>query len=926
MVFKPPGLPEAAAPPAAASPEPGGSFYSGPVGGIPGVPLSPPPPPPVAEERSYGSLAQRGGHGGASLNADPKAIGHFVHEAVQADHTEELAGDSLPLGSPKLGSPKLPPLLEQDRETERQEEPAEASVPPLDLAQAARKKLVRPKSAGHAGRVARAAITLDAGTISLLSSRGSPHSGRSAASAARPPAGDAPRHINSSRSIASSSSSSSSRPSSAARSSRSMRQDLVMPQSLDGEFKSQSVPVEITVEADGLPLLQNTQSCMSVFAVLWIYHKEHQRWQEHGRTEVVRSGADPQFTRAFHLDYFEHNDALRNEENDDHVRVELYQHSSSAVPHLDRRKVFGQVVTTLRELHRTPIKRVSLRMQGQAEREGGGHITLRISDVAPADLQPMCHFKVSARSMRALLPKDSRVTRPFLRVLRYTRGGEYELFHRSETARAGFTISFAEFTTSFHRCCFGDPETYLRLEVWNEEKFGQHYLIGGTETSVGVLLGLKADTRKAGLPLGPAPGAASLVMTSPVAASAPITGKSWPAHTACLVVTCDKFGGSSQTGRPGSAASSAPLSSARGGEQSSGRGQRAPAPVGRSASSTVFDSDLKFLNELLGEQMVQDSDVKDIVGDGIRFLSKRTKANQKASKPPAGRGGSGGGLSTPSKKSRRAKTASPGMGYFLDEDAVWAVDGGRRLGTRRQLDAIPQTKASRGHGRLRPVASTGSSAGSGSAAGVRSGSSPGQRRRPEVELTQRPVSLTEASRRPPRGQPGRHQHPNRPAGAATPPGSPTAAVLEDRAVRAAEADMAAAKDARAEAKRGGRPPRLSARGHISAVRHQARADSQHVHGRAMGDPWDNLPRPCRRPPLAEQQPNSPHRNRGKNSRQGGRQGGKLQREPESVAAAQAEFAKLETLRGRLEAAETQADVSRLVGELAELGITFDVSG
>ena len=52
----------------------------------------------------------------------------------------------------------------------------------------------------------------------------------------------------------------------------------------------------------------------------------------------------------------------------------------------------------------------------------------------------------------------------------------------------------------------------------------------------------------------------------------------------------------------------------------------------------------------------------------------------------------------------------------------------------------------------------------------------------------------------------------------------------------------------------------------------------------------------------------------------------MQREPESVAAAQAEFAKLETLRGRLEAAETQADVSRLVGELAELGITFDVSG
>jgi hypothetical protein len=91
-----------------------------------------------------------------------------------------------------------------------------------------------------------------------------------------------------------------------------------------------TVPVEITVSAEGLPMLENTQSCMSVFAVLWLYDKEHSRWQEHGRTEVVRSGTSPQFSRAFHLEHLEHNDSLRNEHYDSHIRVELYQHSRCA--------------------------------------------------------------------------------------------------------------------------------------------------------------------------------------------------------------------------------------------------------------------------------------------------------------------------------------------------------------------------------------------------------------------------------------------------------------------------------------------------------------------------------------------------------------------------------------------------------------------
>ena len=53
------------------------------------------------------------------------------------------------------------------------------------------------------------------------------------------------------------------------------------------------VPVEISFSCEGLPLLEMTGSCMSVFAVVWLYNRTDRRWQEHGRTEVVRHGDDP---------------------------------------------------------------------------------------------------------------------------------------------------------------------------------------------------------------------------------------------------------------------------------------------------------------------------------------------------------------------------------------------------------------------------------------------------------------------------------------------------------------------------------------------------------------------------------------------------------------------------------------------------------
>jgi hypothetical protein len=88
------------------------------------------------------------------------------------------------------------------------------------------------------------------------------------------------------------------------------------------------VPVEVSFSCVGLPLLEMTGSCMSVFAVVWLYNREDRRWQEHGRTEVVRHGDAPSFARSFYLRYIQNNNPVTYEATDQWVRVQIFQRNS----------------------------------------------------------------------------------------------------------------------------------------------------------------------------------------------------------------------------------------------------------------------------------------------------------------------------------------------------------------------------------------------------------------------------------------------------------------------------------------------------------------------------------------------------------------------------------------------------------------------
>ena len=90
-----------------------------------------------------------------------------------------------------------------------------------------------------------------------------------------------------------------------------------------------SKKVELSFGCGGLPRLE-IGSLMPVFAVLWLWRRKERRWQEHGRTEVVRDPA-PNFVRSFYLDYVDHADNF-SDEHDQWAKVEIYQRKTHC-PH-----------------------------------------------------------------------------------------------------------------------------------------------------------------------------------------------------------------------------------------------------------------------------------------------------------------------------------------------------------------------------------------------------------------------------------------------------------------------------------------------------------------------------------------------------------------------------------------------------------------
>jgi hypothetical protein len=65
------------------------------------------------------------------------------------------------------------------------------------------------------------------------------------------------------------------------------------------------IGIELSIGVVSMPPMVLTSSAQQVFVVLWVYNRRGKRWQEFGRTEMVRHHGCPSFIRSFQLEYVE---------------------------------------------------------------------------------------------------------------------------------------------------------------------------------------------------------------------------------------------------------------------------------------------------------------------------------------------------------------------------------------------------------------------------------------------------------------------------------------------------------------------------------------------------------------------------------------------------------------------------------------------
>ena len=475
------------------------------------------------------------------------------------------------------------------------------------------------------------------------------------------------------------------------------------------DFRSEVKPVEISLGCDELPALAATGSALSVFAVLWVRRSPESRWQEHGRTETVRSDSAPQFARSFFVDYLDHDDVLRNDEYDTFLRIELFQHTSAAVSSLEKQKRCGWVEITLRELYRTPVKRVALPLRTtRSSAIRHGVLQLRIADATRVDaLQPFVELNLSAESVVKQVRKASAgggrggpTGEYFVSAHRWHSGGTFELFYRTERVRllnraAGPSLRFERFKQSLQRCCNGQPDNFLRLELWQEDKLGWHQLLGAVETSLSELLESQhSDKDRDGGAVArgtsereegrrrrraATPGSDAAVpcaryeLKPPKPArddgpawvpgsmgALPLAKEAALQSAGTLLVSAELFSSATPqlNGSEALGDSEAELATTKrkGKKRLGKKPPRAKSRSGLSGAtaSAEFGGDMEFLKELLGDSVVNESDVKEIVGDGIRYLHER---HNRHAKQPSSRAQSGPGnfLDGSDRKSRSSQ-------------------------------------------------------------------------------------------------------------------------------------------------------------------------------------------------------------------------------------------------------------------------------
>ncbi|KAM4580837.1 copine-4 [Odontesthes bonariensis] len=196
--------------------------------------------------------------------------------------------------------------------------------------------------------------------------------------------------------------------------------------------------------------------------------QSHGQWMEVDRTEVIRSCANPTYSKVFTLDfYFEEVQRLR---------FELYD-ITSGHNGLREADFLGSVECTLGQI-------ISQRKLSKALLRPGGTVGKAIITITAEELTGNDDYIELSFSARKLDDKDFfSKSDPFLEIYRLNDDATMQLVYRTETVMNNLNPVWKTFKVSLNSLCSGDHERKLQCTVWDWDSNGKHDYIGEFEAS-----------------------------------------------------------------------------------------------------------------------------------------------------------------------------------------------------------------------------------------------------------------------------------------------------------------------------------------------------------------------------------------------------------------------------------------------------------
>ncbi|XP_060567238.1 copine-3-like [Ruditapes philippinarum] len=194
------------------------------------------------------------------------------------------------------------------------------------------------------------------------------------------------------------------------------------------------------------------------------------QWVELGRTENVENSLDPDFTKAFPIDY------LFEEVQKVNIAVYDIDNSTSKLSDDD---FLGQLECTLGQIVAgRPFHKPLLSKSGKPA--GESTIIIRSEEVKEGGEVAMFTFKARKLENKDFLGKSD----PYLQISKGNSDGSWQVIHRTEVVKNNLNPSWRPFSLPVHTLCAGDKSKPIQFEVLDWDSDGSHDLIGGFTVSL----------------------------------------------------------------------------------------------------------------------------------------------------------------------------------------------------------------------------------------------------------------------------------------------------------------------------------------------------------------------------------------------------------------------------------------------------------